>query len=327
MALTAAALNIQLKSEIKRVYLFFGEEKYLHNLYAERVKDKVLQGPFAQFNYSVFEDGTSSFEDFSAQINTYPQMSEKKLILLKNTDFLTSTAYQKPMEAILKNLPEYIVLVFSEPDSKKIKKNLLKLIETHGSVVEFAKQSTSDLRSWVCRRLGKSGKRITNENAQLLIDMCERDLLRLETECDKLISASGDIEAISTELINDMVYMSLEFSIFAMADMLLSGNAKGAYKTLNKYKIAKEQPTFIISLIYSQLSMLYMFKQLKQNAVEYLPPNRKFLANKLSTQSRKHDEDKLRSAMRQCAQYEDKIKNGQIESWTALELIMAFLLT
>jgi len=326
MALTVSALNKQLKSEVKNLYLFYGEEKYLHNLYVERIKKAVLQGPLAQFNFSVFEENSASFERFSNEINTFPQMADKKLILLKNTDFLNSADFQKPIEKILNHLPDYVILVISQYDAKKIKKPLIKTIEAKGIVAEFSKQSIRDLRIWAGKRLGKAGKRITNEDADFLIGVCDCNLFHLETECDKLAAAAGNSEAITKKLITDMVFIPLEFKIFSMAERLLANDSDSAYLMLREFKNNKEAPTVLISLIYSQLSMLYMFKQLKQDAAGYLPPNRKFLAKSLAAECVRHDEKKLRFVMRQCAKFDNDIKNGLIDGWTALELIMAYLL-
>lgn len=327
MALTVAQLSKQIKSEIKKVYLFYGEEAYLHSFYIGEIKERVLTGPFSDFNYSVFEEKDASFEDFRMQLDTYPQMAEKKLIVLKNTDFLTSAEHQKRMEKLLESLPDYAVVIFSEQDVKKVKKSLLSIIESKGAAAEFSKQKTPDLCAWVGRELAKAGKRIKNQDAEHLVNICDRSLDRLKTECDKLVAAAGEDEVITGKLIDDMVQVPLEFKIYSMADKLLSGDDKGAYIMLREFKLNKEQPVIIISLIYSQLSSLLMFRQIKQRGADFLAPNRKFLARRLAGESMRHDEKKLRAAMQKCALYEDEIKSGRIEGWTALELIMAYLLS
>ncbi|MCK9478095.1 MAG: DNA polymerase III subunit delta [Firmicutes bacterium] len=327
MILTATELSRQLKNKIKNVYLFFGEEAFLHTVYIERIKQNILEGPLSEFNYSLFDEDNAVFEDFAAQVDTYPQMAEKKLIVAKNTDFLTAAEYQKQIEGILANLPEYAVLIFSQQDNKKIKKSILGLIESNGAVVSLAKQELRELRPWVGRQFARLGKKISNEDAEFLISICDGSLSRLEVECNKLAAAAGDAERITAKLIDEMVYMPLEYKIFSMADKLLAKNSAEAYKMLKEFKTAKEQPVVIISLIYSQLSMLNMFRQIKQKGAEFLPSNRKFLARRLLSESARHSEKKLQDGMRKCAEYDDKIKNGLMDGWTALELIMAFLLT
>lgn len=326
MTLTVAQLNKQLKEKAKGLYLFYGEENFLHSTYINRIKKSVLDGPFADFNYSVFDEKSAVFENFISEINTYPQMANQKLIVLKNTDFLTLAEYQKKMADVLNDLPDYAVIIFIEHDTKKIKKDLLKLIQANGTSVEFTKQSVADLRSWVNRTFAAADKRMKIEDMEHLVNICERSLDRLSTECAKLIAAVGDSEVITRRNINDMVQIPLEFKIYTMADKLLSGNPEGAYTMLRELKINKEQPTVIIALIYSQLSSLYMFRQLRQRGEEFIPSSRRFLAKKYASECMRHDEKKLRTAMIQCAEFDDGIKNGTIDGWTALELVMAFLL-
>lgn len=323
MALTVAQLNRQLKSELKNIYLFYGEEHFLHQTYIDRLKGMVLQGPLSDFNYLKMEGKDARFEDFAAEVETYPQMAEKKLILLKETPFLTATEYQKEMKKILSDIPEYSVVVFVEQDLKKVKKDLLKIIESKGSVANFEKQSMADLRAWVSRTFAAQKKRMKMEDVEHLISICDRSLDRLKNECEKLVAAAGDNEIITRKNIDELVQVPLEFKIYAMSDKLLEKNAQVAYNMLNEFKISKQQPTVIISLIYSHVAALYMFAKLKDRAREYLPANRKFLARKYLQESQRHSEEKLRKIMKQCACYDDGIKGGKIEGWTALELIMA----
>lgn len=326
MALTVTQFNRQLKEGIKRLYIFFGEEHFLHVSYIDKVKKKVLDGYFADMNYTVFDGKSAVFEEFLSALNTYPQMANHKLLILKNTDFLTQSEYQKSMVEVLSDIPDYAVVIFVEQDIKKIKKELLKLVESNGAVVDFAKQSVADLRSWVNRTFAASNKRMKVEDMEHLINICERSLDNLKTECDKLIAAAGDSEVITRTHINDMVQIPLEFKIYAMADKLLAADSAAAYTMLREFKISKEQPTVIISLIYSQISTLYMFRHIKQRAEDFIPANRKFLAKRYASDCMRHDEKKLRTAMKQCAEFDDGIKSGKIDGWTALELIMASVL-
>ncbi|OQB13617.1 MAG: DNA polymerase III subunit delta [Firmicutes bacterium ADurb.Bin193] len=325
MALTVTQLNKQLKEGVKGLYIFTGEEQFLISSYLQRIEKAVLDGPLSDFNKSVFEGKDASFEEFVSELNTYPQMSEKKLIILKNTEFLTTSEYQSAMERLLGELPDFSVVVFVEDDIKKIKKNLLKIIESVGIVAQFERQSAADLRSWVNRRISGAGKRMKNEDIELLVNLCERSLDRLIPECDKLVAAAGDSDVITKKHIDDLVFVPLEFKIYAVAQSLLAKNSKEAYIMLREFKTNKEQPTVVISLIYSLFASLYMFKKIKR-AADFLPQNRKFLATRYASDSARRNEAELRRAMRLCAAADEDIKSGKIEAWTALELVMAQIL-
>ncbi|MDR0405705.1 MAG: DNA polymerase III subunit delta [Clostridiales bacterium] len=322
MALTVTQFNKQLKEGVKNLYLFYGEERFLYTSYIEKIKERVLSDGMAELNYTVFDGKSAVFGDFVTAVNTYPQMAAQKLLVMKHTEFLTLAEYQKSAAELLAAVPEYAVLIFVEEDAKKIKKDLLKLLETRGTAVEFAKQSAADLRAWVNRTFAAEGKRMKVEDMEHLVTICGRSLDTLKTECAKL-SAAADGEVITRTLIDTLVQVPLEFKIYAMSDKLLAGDAGAAYLMLREFKINKEQPTVMISLIYSQLASLYMFRRLGRDAEDFLPPGRRFLAKRYAAECTRHDEASLRAVMRQCAEADTRIKSGKTDGWTALELIMA----
>lgn len=319
-------LKQQLKQgEIKNIYLFFGEEKYLVDTYLKKITDMALGDGMKEFNYTYYNEDNESYEAFSDDIGAYPVMAEKRVIVLKNTKFIKLKDYQKPLAELLENIPDYTVVIIVEDEASKIKKGITDIINKKGEVVEFKKQSVSDLRAWVSRQFAVKQKQMSNEDMEYLINLCERSLEKLSVECEKLISAS-DGAVISRKVIDELVKVPVEYKIFEMSDHLLSGRATEAYRILNGFKINKEQPIVIFITIYRQLSDLYMFRIMGEegaNAAEYLAPNRKWLAGKLSADARRYSKEKIRNGMKLCASYDLQIKSGNLDGFTALEMMMA----
>lgn len=323
-------LKKQLKQgELKNLYLFCGEEKYLVDMYLKKVVDMTLGDGLREFNYSFYNEDNENYENFVNDVEAYPTMAEKKVVILKNTKFVKLKDYQKPLAEMFSNLPEYAVVVIVEDEASKIKKGILDVINKKGEIVEFKKQSASDLRAWINGQLSAKQKQINNADAEYLINLCERSLEKLSIECEKLASATEN-SVITRKMIDELVKVPVEYKIFEMSDYLLKGNPTGAYGILNGFKINKEQPIVIFITIYKQLSDLLMFKLLGdegKNGADYLAPNRKWLASKLASQARAYPKEKLRMGMKLCAKYDLDIKSGKIEGFTALEMLMAeFLL-
>ena len=319
-------LKQQLKQgDLKNLYFFFGEEKYLVDMYVKKVTDMALGDGLKEFNYSYYNEDNESYENFVNDVEAYPTMSEKRVVILKNTKFVKLKDYQKPLAEFLANIPDYAVVIIIEDEASKLKKAVTDVINKHGEVVEFKKQSVSDLRAWVARQLAVKNKNMNPADAEYLINLCERSLEKLSVECDKLASAT-DESIITKKLIDELVKVPVEYKIFEMSDHLLSGNAEKAYGILNGFKISKEQPIVIFITIYKQFSDLLMFRLLGeegQNASEFLAPNRKWLAQKLAAESRRHSKEKLRKGMQLCAEFDQSIKAGKIDGYTALEIMMA----
>lgn len=324
--INVAKFKQQLKQgQLKNLYFFCGEEKYLVDMYVKKVTDMALGDGLREFNYSYYNEDNESYENFVNDVEAYPTMSEKKVVILKNTKFVKLKDYQKPLAEVLGNIPDYAVVIIIEDEASKLKKAITDVINKKGEIVEFKKQGVADLRAWVSRQLAVKNKSINPADAEYLINLCERSLEKLSVECDKLSSAAEDA-VISRKLIDELVKVPVEYKIFEMSDYLLSGNYQKAYGILNGFKISKEQPIVIFITIYKQLSDLLMFRLLGEegkNAADYLAPNRKWLASKLASESRRYPKEKLRMGMQLCADFDRKIKEGKIDGFTALEIMMA----
>ena len=322
MAIGVAELKKSLAVNTERLYLFYGEEDFLKEQYINTIKDKVVDGPLADFNYSLYEGKNADFSEFMETVGMYPQMAEKRLIVAKLTPFLSLAEFEKPIKELISSLPDFAVLIFVEENTKKIKKSILTDIEKNGTVVNFETQTPANLRTWVNKKFTKSGKRMKTDDMDFLIDICERSLTKLDTECTKLI-ASTETDVITRENITDLVQIPAEFKMYSMADKLLAIDADGAYSLLSEFKARKESPTVVLSRIYSQLSDRYMASTLGNAAEDFFPPSRKFLARKYVADARRYSPDRIRALMTLCFEADKSIKTGKAEGWIATELVMA----
>ena len=327
--INVTALKQQIKKGIiKNLYLFCGEEAYLIDSYTKKITDSALGDGLREFNYTFYNEDNENFELFKNDVEAYPVMSEKKVIVLKNVSFIKLKDYQKPVAEILGNVPPYAVVIIIDTDGAKMKKPVTDAISANGEIVDFKKQSAADLRSWLSIKLGRYGKEIQNPDADYLVNLCGRSLEKLAVEAEKLAS-STDGRLITRELINTLVKIPVEYKIFEMSDCLLKGDSAGAYGILGGFKTAKVQPIVIFSVIYGQLSDLLMFRLVGDeggNPSEFLAPNKKWLASKMSAECRRYSKEKLRNGMRLCAGYDLEVKKGNIDGYAAVEIMMAELL-
>ncbi|MBR0278168.1 MAG: DNA polymerase III subunit delta [Clostridia bacterium] len=316
------------KGIIKNVYIFCGEETFLIDSYTKKITDILLKDSFKEFNYSSYNEDNESFEHFSDDINSYPTMSEKKIVILKNVKFTKLKDLQKPLCSLIENIPDYVTLIIIEDDIGKIKKPILDAVSKKGDIVDFKKQNTSDLRAWVTANLARAGKDIMPKDAEYLVNICERSLQKLSVECSKLCSVESK-KTITKDIIDEMVHIPVEYRIFDMTDKLLLGDAQGAYLMLENFKLFKIQPIVIFSVIYGQLGDLLMFRLLSEEgekADAFLTPNKKWMANRLYINCKKYSKEKLRLGMRLCAKYDTDVKQGKAGGYAALEVMMTEIL-
>ena len=81
---------LKLKKQLKEgilapLYVFYGEEDYLREMYVNRVKDCVPDGGFPDFNHIKIEGRDVAFSEYDDAWESFPMMTEKKLIHIKDS--------------------------------------------------------------------------------------------------------------------------------------------------------------------------------------------------------------------------------------------------
>ena len=315
------------RKEFKSLYLFCGEEAFLVKTYVDSVKASALADNVREFNLFEF-DGSITVEEISGAIDSYPQMSEKKVVVIRNSGLIK--AVSRPVKELLEDIPDYAIVIFVEESMTKVSKPLAKIFEERGAIVEFNKQQPKDLCVWANQILAKAGKRATESSLKYLVDICGGDMVRLSNELDKLIAACKDREEVSEKVIRALVSVPVEYKMYEIVDKLLNRKAEEVYGMIAEFKVNKEYPTVIISAIFSQVFLLVMVKELAAEKHpkldEFFPANRRWLAKKMITGYRDWEVDELKDLLDMCVDYDYKIKSGEIDMWVALEIIVARML-
>ena len=91
-------INSIKKNEIKNVYLFYGEETYLIDDILKRLKGKLVDPNFEQFNFVLIEDKEVNYEKIIDACETLPFMAEKKLVYLNGLDIFKKKPGSSPEE-------------------------------------------------------------------------------------------------------------------------------------------------------------------------------------------------------------------------------------
>lgn len=274
--------------------------------------------------FNLFEtEGEITAEQLSELITPYPMLSDRKLVIVKESGFLSS--YDKRSEELLKNIPEYATVIFTEQLASKVSKKLVKIFEGRLEVVDFSKRSTPELRRWIGLRLKDFGKKISAGDCDEFIQLCGRDMSKIALELDKLCAYTADRDTITAEDIENMLPPDNDYKVYELTDKVLSGRKNEAYRILAELR-QEAEPIAVLSGFFNQLHYIAMVKNLKKDGEktdEFFPANRKFLAKKIASSCGKYSMEQIRQAMTYCAKYDVDIKTGRIDGWTAVELIMA----
>lgn len=318
---------LKLKQQIKNndignLYLFFGEEVFVKNMYLEKMKTFVPDGGFADFNY-IFLDGKDSFGDkVDDALNSFPMMSEKKLVVIKNSGiFKKATEEVKEFwQERLSDIPDYVLLIFDEQEADK-RSSLYKTVTKSGLAVEFSYMKDYEVSSWVMREVQKSGKRIAKDAADYLVAMCDPGIANVKNELLKLIDYS-DEEIYKTD-IDKVVSKPLSIVVFEITDALMEGNGDKVMSVVLKMKENKESAFTILYLLHGAFDKMLYSKLMLDDGLSYdvitsrlgIAP---FIAKKYISGGKNFSLEFLEDRICKVSEIDLAIKQGEVDEWTAL---------
>lgn len=319
-------LKQQIKSgNIKNLYLFFGEEVYIKDTYLDIMKKKVSSDDFSDFNL-IFLDGKDlDKEKIDDAIDSFPVMAEKKLVIIKNSNIFklregASEEMRSYFAERISNIPDFAVVIFDEQETDK-RSTLYKTVLKYGLCVEFNYMKDYELSAWIVREAQKNGKKISKDAAQLLLSLCDPGISNVKNELDKLIEYSDD--EIYESDIEKVVSKPLTVMIFDITDALIKKKRDDAVKILLKLKENKTSAFNVLYLLSSNFDKMLRCKLMLQSGATYEMIGSKlktapFITKKYIENSKSFDEKFLIDRICKTAEYDLKIKQGELDDWTAL---------
>ena len=318
---------------IRNIYLFYGEEDYLKEVYCRRIEDIVLDDSLKDLNKVVLHEE----KDISKIIDiceTMPCFSEKKIVILKNSSFFKATKKdgknkKEDLEMLIKNVPPYTCLIFCETEVDKRLK-VVKEVEKKGLVVEFKLQPVNILVKWIAGELKKKGKAITVDTATKLVEYGESSMFSIQNEINKLCLYVEDRQEITDNDIEEICTKPINVRIFDLIDNIALQNEDMALKNLKEMIILKEPIPKIMFMIIKHIKQLLEMKTLQKEGV--VPRDcvtimkiAPYTATKLSNQIRKFEEKKLKIILEEMLELDYKVKIGEIRDILAVEIVITKL--
>lgn len=318
---------LTLKKQLKEkntgnLYLFFGEEVFIRDMYLEHMKKLVPDNDFSDFNNIILDGKDLTQGKADDTINSFPVMAEKKIIIIKNSGIFKACPEDSKAfwEETLSLIPDYVLLIFVEDEINK-KNVLFKAVSKYGLCVNFEYQKDYEIIPWVIREAKKAGKKMSKDAAELLVSLCDPGLINIKNELDKLISYAG--EEIYRSDIEKVVSRPMSLAIFEITDAIAEKNADKALSMIMRLKENKESAFNIIYLLSSSFDKMLNAKLMLENGATYdmIASNMKlspFIAKKYIASSKNFSQEFLMDRIIKTAKIDLAIKQGELEEWTAL---------
>lgn len=316
-------LNEHIKNnEFKKVYLIYGEENYLKKQYRDRIRQAVIGDD--TINYSYFEDKKLDVKSLLSAADTMPFFADRRLIIVENSGFFKSA--NDEIVELVKNMPEYLMLVFVEDEVDK-RSRLYKAVNENGYISEMKFQDAGVLAKWIAGMLKNDNKFMGRQALELFLAKTGTQMDNIKCELEKLVSYAIEREEITAADVEEVCTTQTTSRIF---DMITSISMKDQKKALELYYdllLLKEPPMRIMYLITRQFNMMLQVKDLVNAGIDNsniaktlaIAP---FLVGKYIAQARSFSIAEIKNALEDFADTEESVKTGRLDDKMGVELII-----
>lgn len=309
--------------QFKKVYLLYGEERYLVRQYRDKLK-KALTSPDDTMNFSTFEGDDINVKEIIDLAETLPFFAERRVILIEDSRLFKKGGDE--LAEYLENLPETTCFVFVEKEADK-RSRLFKAVTRQGNAVEFVTQTDETLMKWIGTRISREGKNITQAAYRTFIAKTGTDMENIEKELEKLICYCMDKDVIEPEDVEAVTTEQITNKVFDMVDAIASHRQKQAMDLYYDLLALREAPMRILFLITRQFQILLTIKVMsnqgfgnKDIALKAGCPE--WTVRKYQGQAKAFPLEQIKKAIQDGVEYEEAVKTGRMNDQMAVELFI-----
>lgn len=327
------SLERELNTNLRSMYLLYGEEQYLIDMAVKKIKKKfgeLLLG----INYIVLDE--TNINDLIPNIEMPAFGYDKKLIIVKNSGLFKKDGRKKaPTETQervgnyisnnIRIIDEGVILVFIE---KEVDKNsVYDLLERTGIVCQIDLLKPNQLAQKLKKVCSLYKVNVSDMTLNYLIEVSGTSLQDLMNEIRKLIEYVGENGTITEKDVELLASKQIESVIFDLTDSLGAKQTNKALEVLDNLIYQKEPLQKILITLYNHFKKLYLCKEavkLNKDVVTSLnlKPNQTFLVTKYKKQASYFKGNDLKYLLNELVDLDYNSKIGNIDIDVGLRSIL-----
>jgi DNA polymerase III subunit delta len=206
------------KGKLKPVYYFFGDDYYLLQNAVEVIQKAAAPFISSDFDKETFYGDKNNLIEVLDFAAAFPFGSEKKLIIFKQFEKVKD---KKPLNNYVSFPTDFTIIVLIHNGSvSNINSEPYKTLAKHNFIYEAKELKGKNLEKWLVKHIEEKGKTISQENAQMLIDISGENRSMLEGQLEKIITFMNEEKEISFEHIQSLSTKLKQFSIFDLQNAI-----------------------------------------------------------------------------------------------------------
>ncbi|MFC1644183.1 DNA polymerase III subunit delta [Candidatus Omnitrophota bacterium] len=307
-------------------YLIIGDDEYIRETEAARLRDKFLSSSEVSLNYSVYSPADSN--GVMDSVGTTPFLAEKRVVLVKDAQDISGEFALTLLSYLEKPVPTS-VLVLSAEDSFKKNKHY-RALSALVNMVKAEKPGPVTIKKWIHAFFKKEGVEIAPGAVDLIVELKGTDTTGVKAELDKLLAFSGG-KKVEIEHVEQLVGRSVTETVFKLADAVNARDAGWAFRILGDLYDQKKQPHEIIGYLSWYLRIMQKITLLSGRGIgldgiaselRYSPGYTRRLMN----EAKKYSVEKIEGQLSLLFETDQDIKTGRKPGQLALEMLLVSFL-
>ena len=221
---------------------------------------------FSLATTSIYDLENKDLSDVLEDLDTYGLFSEKKVIIVRNIDLFKIDDNKDKYDHFIRYLNNYDKdkLLIIEADKLNSNTKLSKDLKKLCSYKEIEINTKSLIKEYL------KGYSVNQNTINLIDEYCLGDIVKIQTECDKLKLYKLDEKIIDEKDVLDLVEKKLGDSkdlVFSFTRSLAEKDKKCALKKYLELLDYNIQPLSIIGLLANQMRIIYQVKILSDKGL------------------------------------------------------------
>lgn len=316
-------LKASLKNKIENAYLISGDDRYLCYDALKKIED-ALSITIKDMNSVTISGDKVSAKDIVESANMYPFGDEYRLVVVKDFDRAKNKEEHKVIENYLKTPLTSTVIVFFNPDSAEFYKGMANL-----TAIDCSKIEPKVISAYIKNNLAKNEIQASEEAIENLILFCDSDMTRITNELEKLIAYVADTKTLTADIVKEFVVQDKEYQVFELAEFIAKGESKKAIDLVDSFMIKPGSAFVILSPLFNNYRRALFVSINKDKTPAELASMlgvKEFAIKMLKNQIAKFSPKQLKQIVDMIAEYDKKIKIGEIKENVAIKTIVINIL-
>jgi len=242
------------KGDVSSVYLITGSDDVSREQFFRKLISLIVPDSIRDFNLNSFSAEGLDFLNFKNIYESYPLMSQHRVLILRDCDKLDQVAKDHLHTMLLSPIETSCIIMISEKVDFRLK--FFKEASKVGSAINFLLPYDRDLPKWIETQTRKIGLKFDPKAILLLQMYVGNSPGELVKEIEKLAACVSDEAVVSEEMVREVTANTRSATIFELANAIGERNASEALNLLGNFLDGGNHPAVAVKMITRHYSIL-----------------------------------------------------------------------